>query len=75
MSLAEYAARSGLHRVGARPSLGSYLKQTWERRDFIVAMAQSRLRAQLEGNRLGIGWLLLQPVLTAAIYGLIFGDL
>lgn len=75
MSLAEYAARSGLHRVGARPSLGSYLKQTWERRDFIFAMAQSRLRAQLEGNRLGIGWLLLQPVLNAAIYGAIFGVL
>ncbi len=73
MSLAEYAAKSGLHRVGARPPFWSYLKQTWERRDFIVAMAQFRLRASVEANRLGVGWLFLEPVLNALIYGTIFG--
>ena len=73
MSLAELAAQSGLHRVGARPPFWTYLRQTWERRDFIGTMAQSRLRASVEENRLGVLWLVLQPVMNAIIYGIIFG--
>ncbi len=73
MSLAELAAQHGLHRVGARPRFWSYLKQTWARRDFIVTMAEYRLRATVEENRLGALWLVLQPLLNAAIYGTIFG--
>ncbi len=75
MSLAELAAQHGLHRVGARPRFLAYLKQTWDRRDFIVTMAEYRLRATVEANRLGGLWLVLQPALNAAIYGLIFGVL
>lgn len=75
MTLAELAEQNGLHRVGARPPFLSYLKQTWARREFILAMAQFRLRASLERNRLGIVWLLIKPVLDAVIYGLIFGVL
>ncbi|MGC3994812.1 MAG: ABC transporter permease [Propionicimonas sp.] len=73
MSLAEVAAEHGLHRVGARPRFGHYLREAWTRRDFVIAMAQYRLRADLEGNRLGVLWLVLQPALNAAIYGAIFG--
>jgi len=73
MSLADFAAQHGLHRVGARPKLGKYLKQTWGRRDFIVALARFRLQSDLSENRLGILWLVLKPVLNAAVYGLIFG--
>lgn len=72
MSVAEQAAELGLHRVGARPPLWEYLKQTWERRRFVGTMARYRLRAGLENNRLGILWLLLQPVLNALVYGTIF---
>ncbi len=72
MTVAQLAADRGLHRVGARPPLASYLKQTWARRQFIVKMAQFRLRADLDDNRLGIVWLLLQPVLNAIVYGTIF---
>ncbi|MFT4218680.1 MAG: ABC transporter permease [Micropruina sp.] len=72
MTVAQLAADRGLHRVGARPKLGSYLKQTWDRRQFIVKMAQFRLRAGLDDNRLGVVWLLLQPVLNAFVYGTIF---
>lgn len=72
MTLAEQAADRGLHRVGARPPLLQYLKQTWERRRFITAMARFRMRAGLEDNRLGVLWLLLQPVLNAVVYGSIF---
>ena len=75
MSLAALAEDHGLHRVGARPPFFAYLKQAWQRRDFITAMAGYRLRADLEGNRLGVLWLLLQPVLNAIIYGIIFGVL
>ncbi|HEY3411053.1 MAG TPA: ABC transporter permease [Propionicimonas sp.] len=73
MSLADIAAQHGLHRVGARPKLGKYLKQTWDRRDFIVALAKFRLQSDLSNNRLGIVWLVLRPMLNAAVYGLIFG--
>ena len=75
MSLAELAAQSGLHRVGARPPFRSYLKQTWARRDFITTMAGYRLRASVEENRLGGLWLVLQPALNAVVYGTIFGVL
>lgn len=72
MTVAQQAAERGLHRVGARPRLGEYLKQTWGRRRFITAMARFRMRAGLEDNRLGVVWLLLQPVLNAIVYGTIF---
>ena len=75
MSLAELAAQNGLHRVGGRPKLGAYLKQTWERRDFAYEMARSRIQAADEGNRLGMLWMVLRPTLNALIYGLIFGIL
>lgn len=73
MSLADLAASHGLHRVGARPPLLKYLKRTWRQRDFIFALAAYRLRSELEENRLGIVWLVLRPMLNAAVYGLIFG--
>ncbi len=75
MSLADLAAEHGLARVGARPKFWHYLADAWSRRDFVVALAQYRLRAQLENNRLGVLWLVLQPALNALIYGAIFGIL
>lgn len=73
MTMAEQAAAAGLHRVGARPPLGAYLRQAWERRDFAFAMARFRLQAGQQGNRLGMLWLVLRPTLNALIYGTIFG--
>ncbi len=73
MSLSQFAQESGLHRVGARPPLLAYLAEVWDRRAFVVTMAGYRLRANLEGNRLGIAWLVLRPLFNAAIYGTIFG--
>jgi teichoic acid transport system permease protein len=72
MSLADLAAEHGLHRVGARPPFWQYLRQAWGRREFVWAMSRYRLRADLEGNRLGVVWLVLQPVINALIYGVIF---
>jgi teichoic acid transport system permease protein len=73
MSKAELAEQLGLHRVGARPSLLAYLKQTWARRDFIRTMAAYKMAAQNQENRLGAFWLVLKPSLNALVYGLIFG--
>ncbi|WP_040157643.1 ABC transporter permease [Nigerium massiliense] len=71
--ISEVVEANGLHRVGARLPLGTYLRETWDRRDFIWTMAQYRLQSENERNRLGMGWVLLRPLLNALIYGLIFG--
>lgn len=75
MNRIELADQYGLRRVGARPGVWSYLKQTWERRDFISTMAMYRMSVENQQNRLGAFWLILRPALNALIYGMIFGVL
>lgn len=71
----ELAARHGLVRPGARPSLRSYLRLLWGRRHFVLAYTQARLLTMYSGARLGQLWKLLTPVLNIAVYYLIFGVL
>lgn len=73
MSVAEFAEREGLARVGGRPRLAHYLVEVWRRREFIVALAQFRITAENQSNRLGLAWVVLKPLINAGIYGLIFG--
>lgn len=75
MTVAEMAEQHGLHRVGARPSLGTYLKQTWERRTFIYELAKARVQSQNQRNRLGMLWVIIKPTMNALMYGFIFGVL
>lgn len=75
MTAADYAAQYGLNRVGARPSLGSYLKQAWGRRDFAYELAKSRLQSSNQRNRLGMLWVVIKPTMNALMYGFIFGIL
>ncbi|UYQ78858.1 ABC transporter permease [Glutamicibacter sp. JL.03c] len=75
MAVAEEADKFGLDRVGARPSLGDYLRQTWERREFIYELAKARVQKQNQQNRLGMIWVVLKPTLNALMYGVIFGVL
>ena len=75
MTVAEEADKFGLHRVGARPTLVSYLKQTWERREFIYELAKARVQKQNQQNRLGMIWVVLKPTMNAIMYGVIFGVL
>lgn len=75
MTVAEEADKFGLHRVGARPSLGDYLRQTWERREFIYELAKARVQKQNQQNRLGMLWVVLRPTMNAIMYGVIFGVL
>ena len=65
----------GLTRVGGRPPLFVYLKEVIKRRDFIYSLAKFRIEAENQRNRLGLGWVLLKPLLNAAVFGLVFGTL
>lgn len=72
-SLAELAARYGLRRAIARPSLPTYLYQLWDRRHFILTYATSRNVSKYSGSVLGQLWQVLTPMLNAGIYYLMFG--
>ena len=63
----------GLFEVGRRPPFGAYLAEAWRRRSFAFTLAGYRLVGSLLQNRLGVLWIVLKPLLTAAIYGTIFG--
>ena len=65
----------GLVSASKIPPLGSYLKQTWQRRDFIIELARARSTAEYSDSLLGRVWQLLTPLLNAAIYFFIFGIL
>jgi teichoic acid transport system permease protein len=71
--LPEFAARHGLKPSAARPPALAYLKQLWQRRQFIVAFATARNVAMYSEARLGQVWQILTPLLNAAVYFLIFG--
>jgi len=75
MTLADDAARHGLTRVGARPTLPIYLADVWQRRQFIYSLAKFRIESENQRNRLGMGWVVLRPLINAAVYGVIFGIL
>jgi len=67
------ADRYGLVRVGLRPPFGRYLADTWRRRTFARTLAKYRIQSENERNRLGLGWVVIKPILNALIYGLVFG--
>jgi teichoic acid transport system permease protein len=71
--LARYAASHGLAQLGGRPPLTAYIKELWVRRHFAFELARSKVRSQNEQDRLGIGWVILTPLINALVYGLIFG--
>jgi len=73
MSLADEAARAGLHKVGARPPFGVYVRDVWRRRQFIYNLARYRIEAENGQNRLGMAWILLKPMIDAIVYGTVFG--
>ncbi|WP_320780006.1 ABC transporter permease [Streptomyces sp. CRN 30] len=74
-SPAELAARYGLSVSGARPSLPAYVRQLWARRHFITSFATAKLTAQYSQAKLGQLWQVVNPLLNAAVYFLIFGVL
>jgi teichoic acid transport system permease protein len=64
---------AGLKRIGVAPSLREYLADLWAHRDFLVTVPLGELRAQNQNSALGNAWHLLNPLLLAAVYYLVFG--
>jgi teichoic acid transport system permease protein len=65
----------GLSRVGGRPPLLRYLRDVARRKDFIVSLAKFRIEAENQRHRLGMLWIVLKPILEAAVFGIVFGTL
>jgi teichoic acid transport system permease protein len=64
---------SGLQPLARRPSLAVYLRELWQRRDFTLALSAARLRAENSQDALGSLWQVLNPLLLAAVYFVVFG--
>ena len=56
----------------AGPPCPAYLRQVWRRRHFALELARSRFRAENEADRLGAAWIVLRPLINAAVYGFVF---
>lgn len=69
------AASSGLVDVGIQPSFLDYLRGLWRYRDFIVVSGRSSLTASTNNLALGSAWHILNPLLEAGVFYVIFGVL
>src|SRR4029453_14707261 len=58
------------HKIGL-PPLGPYLRELWRRREFAREMARTNLRAQHFNTAFGQLWLVLNPLMLAAVYFLL----
>lgn len=72
---AELARRHGLQQVGVRPPLGTYIRDVWGKRHFLLSLSTANFLARHQNNYLGQLWAVLNPLLLAAAYWLIFGQL
>lgn len=66
---------SNLSPVNAQVPTREYLRDMWNRRDFAVAVPLEELRSTHKTTLLGNVWHLANPLLTIAVYYLIFGAL
>ena len=64
---------SELHPPGFHGSLPKYLGQIWERRQYLWYVPVGVLKGQNNSTILGSFWLLLNPILSIAVYFLVFG--
>src|SRR3954468_20182236 len=55
------------HVVGL-PPVRQYLREIWRRREFAFELARTKLREQQFGTLFGMLWLVLNPILLAAVY-------
>jgi teichoic acid transport system permease protein len=64
-----------LRPLNAQLPTGEYLADMWARRDFVVAMPMEQLRSAHQDTLLGNIWHLGNPLLSTAVYYLVFGVL
>jgi teichoic acid transport system permease protein len=62
-----------LRRIGVRSTLREYLRELWQWRNFIITVPMNELRAQNQNTLLGQIWHLLNPLMLALIYYVLFG--
>lgn len=67
------AAPGGLVRLGEKPRVLGYLRAIWARRQFAIAVPVGQLKAQNFDTAFGALWHLLNPLLMAGVYYLVFG--
>lgn len=67
------AAHPDLKRIGVKPSLRRYLSDVWAKRDFAWTVPVGELRAAHMNTVLGSAWHLLNPLLLAGVFYLVFG--
>lgn len=69
------AKQYGLRPLNVRPPLGEYIRDLTKRWAFIRVLATSTAYAKNQNNYLGQLWAVLNPILNAGVYVLIFGVL
>ena len=69
------AERYGLKQMGVRPPLREYIRDVSSRWAFIRVLGTSAAYAKNQNNYLGQLWALLNPMLNAIVYVLVFGIL
>lgn len=62
-----------LVRVGARPTFFQYIRDLWRFRHFLWYDSQSRVSSQNNLDSMGRVWMIVNPLLQAAIYLTLFG--
>jgi len=70
---AALAAEHGLTQQGVRGPFGAYLRDLWRSRHFIWALATTRAYSRHENTYLGQIWAVLNPLLFAGVYYVVFG--
>lgn len=55
------------HRAGI-PNLPRYIREVWKRREFVTELSRSMMVAQHSTTFFGRAWLILNPLLLAAVY-------
>jgi teichoic acid transport system permease protein len=64
-----------LRKMGVRPPLGTYVRDVLARWAFIRVLGTATAYSKNQNNYLGQLWALLNPILNAAVYVLVFGVL
>lgn len=69
------ADQPALKELQAEPPTRVYLEQMWAKRDFAAALPMEQLKTDHQATLLGNVWHLANPMLSVAVYYLIFGIL
>lgn len=62
----------GLRLMSGRPPIRTYLRDLWDRREFILLIPKGELRSRSANTLLGSAWHLLNPLMLAFVYFFIF---